>query len=183
MSDNPSTLILPNAQVVGTADLQCLVQHIALSTNGTMSSAIWTTANTALYVPITLEIPITVIRMGIHVGTQSGNCDVGIYDEKGNRIVSKGSTAVGAAGLQTFDMTASVSGTASPTLSPGTYFMAMNVDNVTAAFFRTSNSAALCRISGVQQQAVGAVTLPATATFANPGGGYVPGMCIAGVAL
>jgi len=133
------------------------------------NSGTWPAANRALYIPVVLEQRSTVYKMSFGVATQSGNYDVGIYDVTGARIVSLGSTAVPAAGLATADIADTV-------LVPGVYFLAMNVDNITASFNRLALALPVCRSSGVQQQAVGAVTLPATWTPANPATAYVPAL-------
>lgn len=118
-------------------------------------------ANTAIYFPFTLTRSFLAQTMGVQVTTQSGNMDVGIYDEKGTRLVSMGSTAVAAAGLQVFNI-------ADTWLTPGTYFMAINVDNTTAAFMAIASGsipAGVARTCGLQKQSVGAVALPSSATF------------------
>ncbi len=136
-------------------------------------AAIWPTANTAYYVAFYIDTTVTAYQMAIQVAVQSGNLDVGIYDSLGTRLVSKGSTAVAAAGIQVVDI-------ADTTLTPGTYFMAMCCDNITASFRRWSTpDIQTLRCCGVQEQAVGAVTLPNPATFANPLVAYVPGLAIA----
>lgn len=133
----------------------------------------WPASNRALYFPFCVENTVTAYKMAFEVTTQSGNCDVGIYDSAGNRLVSAGSTAVAVAGIQIIDITDTV-------LTPGCYFMAMNVDNTTAAFVRTTTIALLqLETCGVQQEAVGAVALPDPATFANPAAAYTPGLVVA----
>jgi hypothetical protein len=138
----------------------------------------WTTANTAVFLPFTISFPYLAQKMAVQVATQSGNMDIGIYDEKGNRLVSMGSTAVGAAGLQVFDIT-------DTWLNPGTYFMAVNADNVAAFLGPTTTILAANhgRTSGLQQQAVGAVTLPNPATFATFTARNVPFVTISGATL
>lgn len=136
-------------------------------------TAVWPTANLAMYFPFIVTSQITAYSMMFQVGTQSGNCDVGIYTEQGVRLVSSGSTAVGATGIQVVDITDTV-------LTPALYFMAMNVDNITASFIRYSSPTGnIKQTCGVQEQAVGAVTLPDPATFANPANAYTPVLAIA----
>ena len=142
--------------------------NLHVSTN----TGAWPSANRAYYWPFQVGVTVTAYQMAILVITQSGNLDVGIYDENANRLVSMGSTAVGAAGIQTFDI-------ANTVLTPGTYFAAMCVDNITASFGRISApDVASHRAIGTQQQAVGAVTLPDPATFASPTAGYVAQLTI-----
>ena len=137
------------------------------------AAAAWPAANRALYIPFLLETPVTAYKMAFEVGAQAGNCDVGIYDYLGNRLVSAGSTAVGAAGLQVVDI-------ADTALVPGVYYMAMNCDTVTTlTIVRAGMPAQVCQMYGMQQQAVGAVTLPNPATFANPASAYLPGLSVA----
>lgn len=138
-------------------------------------AGVWPAANRALYMPFAVEETVTAYQMATEVSVQSGNCDVGIYDENANRLVSTGSTAVGAAGIQVFNITDTV-------LTPGTYFMAMSCDNVTASFLRFVPTALWTQTLGLQQEALGSVTLPATAAFANPASGYHPVLSIALVA-
>jgi hypothetical protein len=97
----------------------------------------------------------TPITAMIDVSVQSGNLDVGIYDEGNTRLWSAGTTAVAVAGTQTFTV-------AGITLNPGLYYLAMACDNVTASFFRFA-SATISRPIGSQQQAT-AFVLPSTST-------------------
>jgi hypothetical protein len=127
----------------------------------------WPAANRAIYMPVYVQSPVTVTNMALIVSVQSGNLDVGIYSETGTRLVSSGSTAVGAAGLQVVDIT-------NTTLATGVYYFAVCVDNTTASFNRSAAALLPIWACGVQQEAVGAVTLPATATFANPASAYFP---------
>lgn len=142
---------------------------LLLGTTNPVGSA-WPAANKAIYVSFIIQRPRTITKIAIHVTTQSGNVDVGIYDENRVRLVSVGSTAVGAAGLQVFDITDTA-------LSPGCYYAAMCASSGTAAFRRIAlGDIQTTRVCGVQEQAVGAVTLPDTATFANQAAVYVPVM-------
>lgn len=140
----------------------------------TNSSGVWPAANRAIYIPFRVETTVTAYQIAWENGAAvSGNLDVGIYDEIGNRLVSKGSTAqAGTTTIQAADITDTV-------LGPGLYYMAMCVDNTTAAVIRGAPQAAWLQMAGVQQQAVGAVTLPNPATFANPASAYLPNMCVA----
>ena len=137
----------------------------------TAAAGTWPAANRALYIPVEVETPCIAVKMMFQVTTQSGNFDIGIYAENGSRLVSTGSTAVPAAGMSVSDIT-------DTTLTPGTYFLALNIDNTTAAVQRLNNPlAGTIQGCGVQQQAVGAVTLPNPATFANPASAYWPMIC------
>lgn len=139
---------------------------------GGSAASAWPSNNRAYYLPFWLDSTVTVYQIAIEVTTQSGNCDVGIYDEAGNRLVSAGSTAVGAAGIQLFNITDTV-------LSPDVYFMAMNCSTTAAAFTATLNTANVLRTYGVQMQDVGATALPDPATFAAMTNSYLPSVALA----
>lgn len=155
-------------QALSPATISSGLQEAMLIANSLMNAgAVWPSANLAIYAPVMVDYPCTVYQMSIDVVTQSGNVDVGIYDELGNRLVSAGSTAVGAAGIQLFNIT-------DTPLTPGVYWLAMCCDNITASFMRSNVVQQLSRVCGCQQQAVGAVTLPNPATFAAMAQAYVP---------
>lgn len=153
--------------VISTAGSSSQIGQYIANTQRAFATAVWQATNTAIYVPVQIDVAVTVVKMAFRVGVQSGNYDIGIYDEHGNRIVSLGSTAVPVAGIATADI-------ADTALMPGVYFLALCIDNVTASIFRATPPAVVKQGCGVQQQAVGAVTLPASATFANPSGTYLP---------
>jgi hypothetical protein len=179
MPDWPIDLTTP-AFWLSTVGPSCLDWDYAYTNNQFPSAgAVWPAANRAIYAAVMVERTCVAYRFGVRVTTQAGNLDVGIYDEDFNRIVSKGSTAVAVAGLQVIDLTASVTGTASPTLKPGIYFLALSCSSATAAFQRASHNAEALRVCGVQQEGLGAVTLPAVGTPANPASAYIPAMTVA----
>jgi hypothetical protein len=128
----------------------------------------WPGANRALYLPSVIEQVVTFKAISFIVTTQSGDLDVGIYNEAGVRLVSSGSTAVAAPGVQVVDI-------ADTTVGPGVYFLAMCVSNTTAAFIRVNNaSPGAMQACSIQQQSLGSVELPATASFASPANAYFP---------
>ena len=136
------------------------------STGGT-----WPSNNRAIYQQFCIDLPCTIKKIGVEVSTQSGNCDVGIYNENFTRLVSAGSTAVAAAGIQIFDITDTV-------LTPGLYYAAMNCSTTAAAFFRSQLNSLVCRGMGVAMEDVGAVALPATATPVAMASSYLPWMAL-----
>jgi hypothetical protein len=125
-------------------------------------------ANKALYVPVSVQSPITIVKMFVINGTAvSGNIDVGIYDQGGVRLVSIGSTAQsGTSAVQEFDIT-------DTTLNPGLYYLAVALDNGTGAVHSWAPSIPVCRAIGIFEQAT-AFPLPATATFATSTVNKVP---------
>lgn len=169
MPDWPAlTLVHPPLGTITPASECCGIQMFGTG----FASAVWPAANRAIYIPFCVEQIVTVYQMAVEVVTQSGNLDLGLYDQDGRRLVSAGSTAVAVTGLQIIDITDTV-------LEPGVYFMAMCVDNTTASFKRCNTDILTLQAFGVQQQAVGAVTLPDPATFANPASPYIPGLTAA----
>lgn len=116
------------------------------------------TANRIVYVPVTVEDPVTVTGFFLHVFTASGNLDIGLYDENGELIISTGSTVCPAAGFRFIDVT-------DTPIGPGTYYLAIVVDNTTVRVRAANSSAIWARICGVLIQN-STFPLPSTATFA-----------------
>lgn len=134
-------------------------------------SAAWPAANTALYIPFYLPGPILVVKLfSLNGAAVSGNIDMGIYDEKGTRMVSAGSTVqTGTSTIQEFDVTDTIIG-------PGLFYLAVALDNATGTLFRASLGSTYLKAMGMQQQAT-AFPLPATATFASVSNANIP--CVA----
>lgn len=141
-------------------------QHLNAGQVSAGTGGVWPAANRALYEQVLVYEPTTIYQLGVEVTVQSGNLDLGVYDESWARLVSSGSTAVAAAGLQLVDP-------ADLVLKPGVYFLAMACDNGTAAFFRGTYDNAAMPAVGIMQQA-SAFPLPANATPALPANAYQP---------
>lgn len=123
------------------------------------SAAAWGTANRAIYVPVRVPKRCVVRELGIGSGaTATGNVDVGIYDPSGVRLVSSGSTAKTATSIQAVDVT-------DTTIGPGLYYLGLNNDTTTDTFVAFTSAAPLAVTRGVLTEALGSVTLPATATW------------------
>lgn len=134
-----------------------------------VASAVWPGANRALYVPLYLPRPATVVKLWwLNGAAVSGNVDVGIYNATSlARIVSSGSTAqAGTSVVQEVDI-------ADTALGAGVYLLALSCDNTTAAFARTLTDIRICRSAGVTQEAA-AFALPVTATPATAASAYMP---------
>lgn len=120
----------------------------------------WPAANRALYIPIRIPQPITVVKMYRYIGgIAGGNWDVGIYDAAFTRLVSSGSTAAGSTSTtQVFDITDTF-------LAPGTYYIAAACDSSSGRTIADPSSADLniFKLWGVMEQAT-AFALPSTAT-------------------
>lgn len=129
------------------------------------------TANRAVYMPVTVQQPVTVTDMIVTVTTQNGNLDVGIYDFTGALVVSSGSTAVAAAGTQ-------VVGIADTALTPGLYYLGFSCSSATAVFRYSALTAATARVGGVREQA-SAFPLPSPATMADYATALMPNLVAA----
>lgn len=112
--------------------------------------------NVATYVPVTIEKPTTVTQISYNVTTQSGNVDVGIFDEARVQLVSSGATAVAAAGIQTVNITDTL-------LDPGAYFVGISFSSATAACTRLAAATQVMKAGGIQQES-SAHPLPSTFT-------------------
>lgn len=125
------------------------------------ASAAYPLANLALFVPFSVP-EATLARAGWWAnGTVTGgNCDVGIYDEGGVRLVSLGSTARGAASASVLTSFA----TALPLVPGVRYYMAFS-HNGTNNFFRAAPVAPLAAAAGMLEMTT-AFPLPAPATYA-----------------
>lgn len=160
VADGDFGILSPIAQNTPLGDM------IAISENDCSNTATTWTANRAVYLPIAVTRPVTVIDMHIVVSTQNGNVDAGIYNWAGTRLVSNGGVACGAAGVQTITI-------ADTALSPGWYFMAFASSSSTAVFKGNNLATVAARVSGAQQQS-SAYPLPSTATFAAYSVGIYP---------
>jgi hypothetical protein len=141
------------------------MRHI--QTASTTSTA-WGSATLAVYVPIICPGPFTVAKFWTYNGgTASGNTDVGLYDQNGNRLLNTGGTLQsGTSTLQEFDVT-------DTRFPAGRYYLALANSSATATFHcftASSDDAAI--ISGLAQEA--SATLPATATFAAYAQTFIP---------
>lgn len=159
----------PDKLVISPFSACSLGVELAAFATAAPASATWPTTNKAFYYPFTISQGLTVTKMwAINGAAVSGNVDIGIYNAAGARLVSKGSTAQsGTNAMQVFDVTDTV-------LGPGLYFLALNMDNTTGTFILSIVAGFADLAMGWYTQAVGAVTLPATATFASSTSGIVP---------
>ena len=135
----------------------------------------WPSANLAVYIPFTLAESITAYKMWVFNGAAvSGNLDIGIYNEAGTKLIATGSTAQsGTTAIQTVDV-------ADTALGPGTFYLALVLDNGTGKvrqqLFSTSPTI-YPTVCGIAQES-SAFPLPASFTLATNttfGGGPVFG--------
>jgi hypothetical protein len=124
------------------------------------ATAAWPTANLAVYVPVRIPTACVVKKLALSNGSAvTGNFDIGIYNAAGSRLVSTGSTA------QSGTATEQVVGVTDTALSAGLYYFAA-CHSSTGSVMAVSPVAPIAAAHGVLTEAVGAVTLPATASWA-----------------
>lgn len=176
MSDWPNSNLFPLVTITPWS-LESLGPLIA-AVGGNASpgaAAAWPASNTALFVPFLVLAPCLIVKMAsFNGGTVSGNIDVGIYDERGTKLVSSGSTAqAGTNAWQSFDITDTL-------LGVGRFYLATAIDNTTGTLFRaTVASAVLLSTTGVCQMA-SAFPLPATVTLATLTANTIPNVIATG---
>lgn len=137
-------------------------QHRISGTRGDVDFGL---ANRAIFLPFEVEERFPIASIEVNVITQNGNIDVGIYTIGGARLGSIGSTAVGSAGVQSFNITDLV-------LGPGRYYAAAVLSGTTAKLSGCELNldegvAGGAALHGMRQMAA-ALPLPVTATFATP---------------
>ena len=137
-------------------------------------SAVWPSANLAIGYPFSVLNPSTALQMWCFNGaTAAGNLDMGIYNDDGTKLVTKGSTAqAGTSDIQLLNITDTA-------LAPGTrYWAVLGSDSATATFFRQTGSLNIGQIkaTGVRCMAGGmsAGALISTLTWATLSSNYLP---------
>lgn len=112
----------PTHQVGRGPVLPILGQHVR------NTDAVGQVTDTARLTPFWVPVGCTVTGVRLVIRTSSGNLDVGIYDNSGNRLVSTGEVASpGAGDAELIDLTDIY-------LSPGIYWLAVAADNNTVAY-------------------------------------------------
>lgn len=169
MSD-VGALIDYSAAVISSVSIQGVGIEEAATGHSILAGIIWPSSNIAIFVPVKIGYPVTIIKMywgnGNVVGTNS--VDVGIYDSQGNQLVHSGSTATsGASAIQSVSIT-------STTLEPGLYYLAMAMNGTTDKVFADNSSpVSFYRAVGIYNQST-AFTLPSTATYVGATSAYLP---------
>jgi hypothetical protein len=134
------------------------------------ASALWPTANLALFIPFTITTPYLVRKVWWANGAAvNGTTDVGIYTLGGTLLTSSGATTqAGTTVIQSVTL-----GTAF-LLTPGSYYMAMSASTgTTCQYFRLGISVPFSNFTGMAQMAT-AHALPAAATLATLATAYLP---------
>lgn len=161
---SPPAIALRTPLVLAVNSPWCVFSGYWLGTGaGVPASATSPSANQAIYVPFIVTTTATFTRGFWWNGSApGGNTCVGIYDEAGVRQATTGSVASsGASAVQSAALSASV------TLTPGRYYMAIQFSAATANGTAGYGPTVLFRMVGLFTQAVGSFPLPANATFAT----------------
>jgi hypothetical protein len=136
---------------------------------GSYGSRSWGVANTAIFVPFSVEEYVTAYKISdVGGNTPAGNADGGIYNLDGTRIVSSGSTAQGSVGVLT------ILDIADTLLKPGYYLFA--VASSGGDHFASNGRGATYDQYGIRSMA-SAFPLPATVTLA-PAINYLPSVAL-----
>jgi hypothetical protein len=125
------------------------------------STNAWGTQYRAIYVPVRVVRRVVVRQLGWVSGpTAAGNCDVGIYDSTGTRIVATGSqTNTSASITRVVDIT-------DTTIGPGCYYLGLNNDTTTDTFLSYPITAPEAAARGLLSETLGSLALPSTASWA-----------------
>lgn len=163
MTEALSPLVLPGAyrdqNVVGTASgLNSTVgAYVNACRIGFITSTAWSAANLVAYYPLVIAAPFTVKLIYWQNGTTpSGNIEVGVYDEAGNRKGTSGSTAAGTTvAVQTVTPTAFLLN------GPARYYLAVtcSANTYTLAGPSTAPTAGVSGALGVMTETTGSFGL------------------------
>jgi hypothetical protein len=126
----------------------------------TAASALFT-QNRAYIFPFRLfDVAVPLKMMWMVGATANGNIDAGIYDSELNRVASTGATAQG-----TINTVQAVALSATPSLLPGDYFMAISGSSATGTLFRGTTTDELVMPGNMKYIMASAHVLPATITL------------------
>lgn len=137
---------------------------------GAAAATAYPTANMAIYVPFRLRHTVTAKKTWVACQTTgTGNIQIGLYDQTGARLITSGNVAkVAAADELVVDTTDTV-------LAAGLYYMALVDATTTATYHVFVPAAPNAAAYGVRTEAVGSISLPATATWTvNQTLAYIP---------
>lgn len=160
----------PDEQVLWVPDMIGIDGLLGNVANGT-----WPSANLGIFIPFTIQQTRIAYSLFYAAGTtSSGNLDMGIYDEAGNRLVSNGAVAEGAIST---NVTLNIADT---TLTPGRYYLGMACDGTAGGYSRWAPNANFPDLMQCKQMASAySAGLVATATFATYTQSYLPNIGIA----
>ena len=158
---SPDTSYRPGGIAINPWSMQSLGVPLCVCGQFGPATNNYVTANLAVFIPFSVPEPVVITKMGWGNGAAvTGNIDVGIYDESGNRLVSAGSTAQsGTSTLQVVDVTDTL-------LSRGRYYLAMTSDTSSTSqkVIAVLPAAGICQSLGLLQM----TAAPPLASNANP---------------
>ena len=165
--------VWPPFNTINTLSVESLGGILAASRQGAYGSSPVSGApgsNLAMYIPFRLFESATAVKMTYVVGaTSNGTADVGIYNNQKVRLVNSGNTAQGTINtIQEIDITDTL-------LTPGVYWMGIQLSSGTGTMFRVGNpDEALLGLVPMYDQAVGSTGLPNPAVWVLSTQGTVP---------
>lgn len=169
MTNYPDQKYVPDGLITVSTIGQHSIGSITLRGGIITAGTAWPSNNLGIFIPFRIANPFRFSNIGIVISSASGNLDLGVYNSDGTKIISTGSTAVGA-NVNTIAVSAT-------TLPPGLYYMAASFSTtactVMSYVFTSTAKVGIIRALGVSQMA-SALALPATATFAANTGTIIP---------
>ncbi len=155
-----ATVSIPQPLILSPYVEQSLGVQLSALSASVITSGAYVTINRAVYYPFVISGPFTVVNAFIvNGGVVSGHFDIGIYDASLARIASTGSTSQ--SGIT------SVQGVAlSASLSAGTYWLGLALDNTTAQVYNRAFPIAGLSSVGAMKHELSAFPLPNPAVFA-----------------
>lgn len=130
---------------------------VIMEANNAIGGASWPLGNLAVYIPIHMPSRFTVSRFMVCSANTTGNVDVGLYDQSGNRLISTGTVAKNSATLMYFGVT-------DRSFSAGHYYLGL-VCSTGGSIYRVAfDDQYEARMCGLLQEALGSTVLPATMT-------------------
>lgn len=169
-----TTLGQPQVTLISTWSLESIGltgYRMNCTTFANTASSVWLAADRAIFMPLSLDSRITVVKFWVFNGAVvAGNLDIGLYDVASNLISSTGSTAqAGTTVIQDIDVTDFAVG-------PGTFYLALVLhDAATACVRRGVGTDGIYgpRVLGMAQQD-DVLPLPAAATMVALATNYIP---------
>lgn len=145
-------------------------ESVGIIFSTTLASAVYPTANLALYFPFAISQSCIAVDMFCYNGAAvAGNVDMGIYTAGGTLLVSTGATAQAST-----NVLQKIAITDTTLVGPNDFYMGISLsDATTATLFRVATAAQTQGSQGGLQEA-SAHPLPATATFAACATAYTP---------
>lgn len=131
--------------------------YIGTRVDGPSAAQVFVASTTQLST-VDIRQPTRVTGVRVVVGVQSGQCQVGLYDNAGTKLAASTEALCPAPGQQTISFASAVS------IQPGIYYLALGADNGTATFAKSSGNGVLGCNNFATSLPMANVTLPGTST-------------------